>query len=298
MHSYSKQSRKPKLKVFSFTDRKEKILNGDMVGNFTTDPQLAQFYIPEIIDYIPNLFPLSAHLYMDAGSGNTLPDILVKRPVTIMNCTVKESVIAILRAESMDPNARLDDYKKNVIELPIVSDIMVSVIPDDQIQLNSIENLHTDTQILWKEFVTQPNTSTVCAHVAVSGKTPIQHKLLTLTRKGEERKASAIEAPALVRNHLATIPPSLNLNAYQVLIDGEIPSNLYMPLPVYSSSKCSSEKDAPGYSNEANIQERMYKDSSLGKQDGELFYKVRMYNCSLLNIFQEYFPGIFLHDSV
>lgn len=241
-----------------------------MVGRFTTDPNQAQFYIPEILDYIPNPFPLSARLYMDADSEYPLPDVLTKRPIKLLNSTVEESIIGNLRAESMDPSD--SSSNKDLIELPVVSDIMVSVIPEDQIQLNTITKLYSDTQTLWKNLVTLPDDSPTFSRVPVSGKNPIQHKLSTLSRKGEEKKASAIEAPPLVRKDLPLISSSPDQNAYQVLIDGMGPSNPYTPLRSLSSSNSSNGTNRS--SSTTDDTEGMYEDACTGEQEGESFDKV------------------------
>lgn len=251
-----------------------------MLGRFTTDPRQAQFYIPEIMDYIPNPFPLSARLYMDTESEYPLPEILTKSPITILGSTIEESIIGNLQGESKDPSDSLNhsNMKKDLIELPIVSDIMVSVIPEDQIQLNTIENLYADTQTLWRNLVAPPNKNPVCPRVAVSGKNPVQHKLSTLTRKGEEMKGLAIEAPPLVRKDLPLVQGSPDKSTYQVLIDGMAPNNQYMmPLRSLSSSNSSCETNrSSSTTDEAEIGGSMSEGVGIGEQDGELLDKVRM----------------------
>ena len=207
-----------------------------MIGKFTTDPKKAQFYIPEILEYIPNPFPMSARLFLE---DDYLPDILTKNPITMLSSTIEDSIIGNVKEEETQCGINKKDLT-NLIELPVVPDILVSLIPEDQIQLNTIEILYEDTQATWRDFVSPSDKVPVCPRPAVSGRTSVQNKLSTLYRKGEEAKGSALEAPPLMKKDLSTIQGSSDLNAYQVLVDGVASVNQYMqPSRSFSSSNSS-----------------------------------------------------------
>jgi len=235
-----KQQKKSKLKVYSITEKKEKVLPGDAAGKFTTEPRIAQFYIPEILEYIPNPFPLSARLFLENHNEQTLPDNLTKNPITVTNSAIEESVIGVLK-EEMSHDATLSKKDPvNRVEIPVVPDILVSVIPEDQIQLSTIEVLYADTQTIWKEFINPADKTPVCSRPLVSGGSPLQNKLLTLCQAGEESRGCALEAPPLVRKDLSAIQGSPSKNAYQVLIDGVATTNQYtQPRKSFSSSNSS-----------------------------------------------------------
>ena len=240
LHSYSKLQKKPKLKVFSFAEKKEKVLPGDAAGKFTTDPKMAQFFIPEILEYIPNSFPLSARLFLENHKEQPLPDSLTKSPITILNTIIEESVIGVVKEEMSQSTTLSKKNMKNLVELPVVPDILVSVIPEDQIQLNTIEVLYADTETMWKYFVDPADKIPMCSRLQVSGGSPLQSMLSALCQAGEEGRGCALEAPPLVRKDLSAIQESPNKNAYQVLIDGVATANQYMqPRKSFSSSNSS-----------------------------------------------------------
>ncbi len=234
----SKLPKKPKLKVYSVTEKREKTLPGDTAGNFTTDPRKAQFYIPEILEHIPNVFPLSARLFFEGE--HDLPDHLTKSPVTLLSSTIEESFIGTLKDEVSHDSGVNRKNISNLVELPIVSDVQVSIISEDQIQLSTIEIMYSDTQTIWRNLVGPPDQITACSRPAVCGRTPLQNKLTLLCRKGDEAKYCTLEAPPLVKRDLASIEVSCEANAYQVLLDAAAPVSLYTkPKRTLSSSNSS-----------------------------------------------------------
>lgn len=191
------------------------------------------------MDYIPNTFPLSARLFLEDDNEHPLPDILTKNPITILNSSIEESVIGMLKEEASHDTISKKDLA-NLVELPVIPDILVSVIPEDQVQLNTIEVLYADTQTMWKDFIAPSNRIPVCPRPAVSGRNSLQNKLSSLYRKGEEAKGCGLEAPPLMRKDLSTIQESPDKNTYQVLIDGVATVNQYMqPSMSFSSSNSS-----------------------------------------------------------
>lgn len=271
------------MKVYSFTEKKEKKLSGDIVGKFTTDPRKAHFYISEILVHILNAFPLSARLFLEDDDKKILPDVLTKNPVTIVKSSAEESVVGILKEDvlSHDSSISKKDPTK-LVELPVVPDLWVSVVPEDQIQLNTIEVLYADTQSTWKDFVNPSNKIPTCVYPAICSRTPLQNKLMSLCRRGEEASGCTIEAPPLMKKDLNDIQGSPDKNAYQVLIDGTATASTYtQPNRRFSSSNSSLETTQSNSTTTTTTEDSDFGGRSMDKgsvdPNLEAFEKVR--NC-------------------
>ncbi len=61
------------LKVFSMLSKSEKVLPEDCCGYFSTKPSLVRLHLPEIIEFVTQLFPVRAVLYSagETAGANT-----------------------------------------------------------------------------------------------------------------------------------------------------------------------------------------------------------------------------------
>ena len=220
------KSKKSKLKVFSFTDKREKILSGDVNGRFNTDPRLAQFFIPEIIQYMPESFPITARLYYDKEVETSsmdrpiLPRTLTREPVMILDSTLQTSVIASLSptlSSDIRGSVASAGITKNIVEIPVSEDITLAIIDEKMKQLSSVEALHSDTETIWKQISSDKNV--IQPRLLLAGKNTVQHRLFTMVRGDGEVQGQALEVPPLIRKDLVKAGATSH-GIYQMLIDG------------------------------------------------------------------------------
>lgn len=110
------------LKVASVTDQKEKFLQRECMGHFTTDPFCTQLHLPELVRYVPDPFPVMARMFPDAKTESTFPEHVFSEPVLLVNQYVETSLIAT-------PVSDQGAIQNTVVELPTTLDIEVRVIP-------------------------------------------------------------------------------------------------------------------------------------------------------------------------
>ena len=109
------------LKVASVTDQKEKFLQRDCMGHFTTDPFCTQLHLPELVRYVPDPFPVRARMFPDVKTESTFPEHVFSEPVLLVNQYVETSLIAT-------PVSDQGAIQNTVVELPTTLDIEVRVI--------------------------------------------------------------------------------------------------------------------------------------------------------------------------
>ena len=110
------------LKVVSVTDQKEKFLQRECMGHFTTDPHCTQLRLPELVRYVPDPLPTMARMFPDAESERVFPEHVLSEPVLLVNQYIETFLIAT-------PVGDEDAIQKAVVELPTSLDIEVRVIP-------------------------------------------------------------------------------------------------------------------------------------------------------------------------
>lgn len=237
----AKSSKKSKLKVFSFTHKREKILPGDLAGRFTTNPKLARFHFADIVKHIPDPFPVSARLFLEPGtesSSSTLSfsGVLLREPVTMLESTVETSVIASCHLQSSEPE--IDEStgsdpgsgKSVVVEVPVSDRIQVSLKNRDTglEQESSLEMLHASTLSVWADLLSLAGEHP--HRLPLTGERPDQHKLFTMICKGLEKEGQALKAPHLISKDLyVDVGAYASPINYKVLEDGEDGIG-YMPL--------------------------------------------------------------------
>lgn len=236
-------SKKTKVKFFSFTEKKEKVLSGDVVGRFTTDPKLAAFHLPDIVKYVPSPFPVSARLFLDeetAKKGSPLPDILRTDPVLLLDSAVETSVVATcdLLEENDSPSAAAagagTTAKKSstVVEIPISQDILVSFQSQgSQEKSGSLEPLQAKALALWKDLLSPATEGQRVSlpRLSYAKENPTQHNLFTMVQEGHERESQAIKAPPQLQKDLSADLGS-DKCTYQALASDAQADNQYMPL--------------------------------------------------------------------
>lgn len=234
-----KSARKQKLKVFSFTQKEEKVLPGDMAGKFTTNPKLAQFYLPDVIKYVPEPFPASVRLFLeaeDAVDASLLPDSLRKEVVVLLDSTIKTSLIA-----SYSQETETGGSKDLTVELPISEDILVSIPYQSYLNESasfSLDRLHKRTLSVWSDLMSPSPAGDPTAHPKLlhAGGDTARQRLFSMVRAGWEKEGQGIKLPQLLKNSLAD---DLDASAqYQGLglTDVSRGSSEYMPLLTSSLS--------------------------------------------------------------
>ena len=134
------------LKVLSVTDQKEKFLQRECTGHFTTDPCCTQLYLSEIMAYVLDPLPLMARMFLSAEGESTFPEYLLSKPVLLANQYMETFLIA-------SPMGEKDVFQNTVVELPTSLDIEVRVIPPKKTEF---EELHPEsTEHVYAKLNTQ-----------------------------------------------------------------------------------------------------------------------------------------------
>ena len=231
LSQHSKSNKKSKLKVFSFTHQKEKILHGDTVGKFTTDPRLGGLYVPDILKFLSDSFPLCVRLCLEDGSGeSSFPPSLTSDPLLLLGSTVETSVIAtctVLPERSVSGSLG----RTTLVDIPLSQDVLVNTANrEPREKAGSLETLHAKTVAVWKDLMSLDSENALPQRLKVSPEDKVQHELFARVRKGWEREGQSLKAPPLIKKEIPGIPIDPNLQSYQVLMDGSLSSSPYTPL--------------------------------------------------------------------
>ena len=141
------------LKLYSVTTGREKTLNDNCIGHFSTKPREVSMYIPEIVKHVPDVFPCKAVLFNIAGSAALpLPSKLSISAVTLMHSSINTSLVATSVLERDLENAKL-------LDIPIDLDILVRVVGTGEMEA---WRLHKDTSYLYDNF----NPANLCPYVS------------------------------------------------------------------------------------------------------------------------------------
>ena len=149
---------KQQLKVFSLKENREKILNANCIGNFSTRPKDVCLFLPEILKHLPDIFPCKAVLYnvssLAADRSASMSGGLPNRSgsmtkfgnaslVTMMHSSVETSIVAASALEQDMVNARL-------LDIPIDLNILVRVehIADE----DETQRLYEDATFIYEHF--------------------------------------------------------------------------------------------------------------------------------------------------
>ena len=213
--------RKPVLKVFSVTAKEEKTLFDDCIGQFTTHPYSAHTFLPEILQQIPDPFPMAAMLYISSETSDDLPVHLTSEVVNLSHSSIETSLIA---TSCWEGSVAPSEEENIPIEIPIHLDIEVTIISSEESQN---QQLFSDTRDLYEKF--DPSKVQNYKDAPSGNEYAAQSTIYRVVRHGYEREGLELEKPALVYEN----PKMLKRPT------PEIPSKL--------PSKASSEKstDAP-----------------------------------------------------
>lgn len=216
-----KARKKTKLRVFSFTHKREKVLAGDVSGRFTTDPKLSAFCITDLMKYVPNPFPVSVRLFLDeeATERALLPDVLTKDPVCLLDSTVETSLVAT--CELLGKTEGTWATTSTIVEIPTRQEVLISLFGSDPIgQSNSLETLRTKSLALWKNLLSPGGAKVAVMRLVDSGEHPTtQDKLFAMVDKALDRECQAIKAPRRLQKDivLPTDEGSADMQTYQAL---------------------------------------------------------------------------------
>lgn len=193
------------LKLYSITTGKEKTLNDNCIGHFSTKPREVSMYLPEIVKHIPDVFPCKAVLFNVAGSAPLcLPSKLSIAAVTLMHSSINTSLVATSVLEQDLENAKL-------LDIPIDLDILVRVVGTSEMEA---WRLHKDTSYLYNNF----NPANLCPYVS----------------KATSRSAHQAQS----RFYMNVCPEQkegIKVTKPQTI---ETPSHYQCPRPVVGDSKC------------------------------------------------------------
>ena len=187
---------KQQLKVFSLKENKEKVLNPNCAGNFSTRPRDVCLFLPEILKHLPDIFPHKAVLYNVDGftaDRSAMSGGLPSRSgsmtkfgsasiVTMMHSSIETSIVATSALEQDMANAHL-------LDIPIDLNILVRVehIADE----DESHRLCEDATFIYEHF--DPTKL-----YKIVGKSPdIQSQFYANIQYGHEREGINLEAPRI-----------------------------------------------------------------------------------------------------
>ena len=194
---------KQQLKVFSLKENREKVLNLNCAGNFSTRPKDVSLFLTEILKHLPDIFPCKAVLYnisslaterspsMSGGLPNR-PGSMTKLGsasiVTMMHSSVETSIVATSALEQDMANARL-------LDIPIDLSILVRVehIADE----DETQRLYEDTTFIYEHF----DPSKLYDFKSGLANSPdTQSQFYTNIHYGRERYGVNLEAPRVINS--------------------------------------------------------------------------------------------------
>ena len=188
---------KQQLKVFSLKENKKKVLNSNCAGNFSTRPRDVCLLLPEILKYLPDIFPCKAVLYnidrfaadRSATSGGlssrsgSMTKFGSASLVTMMHSSIETSIVATSALER-------DIAKAHLFDIRIDLDILVRVehIADE----DESHRLYEDATFIYEHF----DPTKLYKNVAKSR--DMQSQFYAIIQYGREREGINLEAPRII----------------------------------------------------------------------------------------------------
>ena len=90
-----------KLRVFSISSLKERLLDESVYGHFSTRPSFMQMYLPDLLKYIPNPIPSQVAMFRNPMK-NVAPGVPSSMFRTVMNMTRKQTSMILLATNILD----------------------------------------------------------------------------------------------------------------------------------------------------------------------------------------------------
>lgn len=231
---------KHQLKVFSLNDKREKFLNPNCAGSFSTRPKDVCLFLPEILNYLPDIFPCEAILLnvnsLAAEKPQLINSCLLNRSgsmmtdlvVTMTHSSIETTIIAtsVLEQNMTMVNAHL-------LNIPIDLDILVCVehTADEEKQ-----HIYEDTPLQNLNEPSDPSTLNDLKS-NLTDSPDMQSHLYTKVHYGHIRDGVNFDAPQV----LSLTPRKSNVrsNTFPSLSEGDsqIPRKLSDPNPRKSPSQ-------------------------------------------------------------
>lgn len=136
------------LKVFSLQTLTKKMLPEECIGNFSTRPLCLQIYLSQLLEYIPNVFPCKAMMYIDKDDGDCevtnqegLPIHMFSWPVILKEPIKQKSLVAS------------SESSQQLVDIPLHGSI--AAVKAEIVPLHSseeIDELFTNTQKFLDQF--------------------------------------------------------------------------------------------------------------------------------------------------
>ena len=138
VRSVQKTKKKVSLKVFSVSDRAEKVIPNECKAQFSTNPQLTKLYLPDLISYVPEVFPSKVLIHL--GDNFTLRSSmqqqymyssLLNDPVTVVGKKRERTLVASAFSDDTDMKADIANTY-DLLDIPLnqdfTSDVEVAIM--------------------------------------------------------------------------------------------------------------------------------------------------------------------------
>lgn len=191
----------PHLKVYSITRSEHKKLQSQCAGHFTTKPFDVRLPLHEILQNIPDPFPLQAQMFIDTDF-EALPHLLQTEVVKLTHSSIETAFVATTDLHESE----------EVLDLPVSLEIEISV---NRLTEMEQQQLRVTTRTLFESF--NPARVKTCRPAFTSQAYLAQAYLISTVNKQDKMKGIEIQKPVL-----AYKPERLSISSlHQLAIEDE-----------------------------------------------------------------------------
>ena len=177
---------KKALKVYSITKGEERILEGDCLGGFSTDPYAICLHLPEIIEHFSDEFPLQVQVIMSELS--LLGDLPSRVTSQVSSLTGLHTETSLIASTYWGEKKDIPGEYMIPIDIPVDLPIEVRVINQGEKKEFDLKTLYVRTRNLFESY-DPSKTRSIRASCS---------ELYTAVRKGFEREGVELQRPRCV----------------------------------------------------------------------------------------------------
>lgn len=243
----------PLLRVYSLTKQTKKALHPQCRGHFTTSPKAVSICLPDILQYLPDPFPLEVVAHSRNGY---LPEQLTEHVITLTHSSIETSVIASVPDAALAEGGGAQQFSvsssgmSTLLDIPLTLDIEVSISRLNAIQQHS---LHFATRELYESF--EPSKVKACLPKAPSSEAfSIQSQLLKLVSKKNIMEGIELGKPEVYnKSHRISLPSTMLSPQSEESVSADQNAVPIPPLPPRNSHPEKTELDSSLPSDPAEV---------------------------------------------
>lgn len=213
--------KKEALKVYSITKGEERLLEGDCLGGFSTDPCAVRLHLPEIIEHFSDEFPLQVQVIMGKiSTPEDLPSHVTSKVSSLTGLLTETSLIA---STYWGEKENIPEEYMIPIDIPADLPIEVRVIDQGEKKELDLDTLYVRTRSLFESYDPSKTRS-----IRISSS-----DLCTAVRKGFEREGIELQRPDLVYDEATISHPQQSpaLTKHRISLAGSTKDGADTTLP-------------------------------------------------------------------